>query len=169
MLSYRVLYFERAPDGEFRPPSAYPRAALAAVSTHDLPTLAGWWGGRDLEWRERLALFPGDAQRRAQLDGRVADRSRLARALGVDAARADNDALALASHAYVARSAALIVTLQIEDALGVAEQPNLPGTLLGHPNWRRKLPETLEAMEHDARVDAHAQVFARERPFPRQR
>jgi (1->4)-alpha-D-glucan 1-alpha-D-glucosylmutase len=102
VLSYRVLYFEREADGEFRAASAYPRAALATVSTHDLPTLAGWWAGRDLEWRERLALFPGAAQRKAQLEERAADRLRLARTLGVDAATVKPEAFSLAVHAHVA-------------------------------------------------------------------
>jgi (1->4)-alpha-D-glucan 1-alpha-D-glucosylmutase len=164
VLSYRVLFFEREGDGEFRMPASYPRAALATVSTHDLPTLAGWWAGRDLEWREQLALFPAEAQRKAQLDERATDRTRLARALGIDPAGASADALSLAAHEFVARSAAMVAVVQIEDALGVAEQANLPGTLLEHPNWRRKLPETLEAMEHDARIEAHAGVLARERP-----
>ncbi|HTN28794.1 MAG TPA: malto-oligosyltrehalose synthase, partial [Burkholderiales bacterium] len=165
VLSNRVLYFEREGDGEVRAPASYPRGALASVSTHDLPTLAGWWAARDLEWRERLALFPAEAQRTAQLAERVTDRTRLARALGIDAAGASAGALSLAAHEFVARSAAMIVAVQLEDALGVTEQANLPGTLHEHPNWRRKLPQTLEAMEHDARVDALAGVLARERPL----
>jgi hypothetical protein len=54
---------------------------------------AGWWAGRDLEWRERLALFPGAAQRKAQLEERRRDRLRLARALGIDAATVEPEAL----------------------------------------------------------------------------
>jgi 4-alpha-glucanotransferase len=164
VLSCRVLYFEREADGEFRAAQAYPRAALATVSTHDLPTLAGWWAGRDLEWRERLGLFPGEAQRKSQLEERAADRLRLAHALGIDAAAANPEALSLAVHAYLARSPAMVVTVQIEDALALAEQANLPGTVVEHPNWRRKLPITLEAMERDARVEALAGVLERERP-----
>ena len=166
VLSYRVLYFERERSGEFAPPAAYPQAALATVSTHDLPTLAGWWSGTDLEWREKLSLFPTEEQRRAQFDERDADRARLARALEIDAASANTDALALAAHRYLARSPALLLAVQLEDALGVAEQANLPGTAVEHPNWRRKLPEPLEKMEHDARLDALGNALGRERPHP---
>jgi len=166
VLSYRVLYFEREGSGEFTPPAAYPQAALATVSTHDLPTLAGWWSGTDLTLREKLSLFPGDGQRRAQLDERNADRARLARALEIDVAPANADALAFAAHRYLARSPALLLAVQLEDALGVADQANLPGTTLEHPNWRRKLPESLERMEHDARLGALANALARERPHP---
>ena len=58
------LYFER------RPPGAYPRAALAAVSTHDLPTLAGLWTGSDLE-DQAAAGHPPDPAELAALRRRV--------------------------------------------------------------------------------------------------
>jgi hypothetical protein len=100
-------------------PRAYPRAALATVSTHELPTLAGWWAGRDLEWRERLALFPGEAQRKSQLEERATDRARLARALGIDAAGAKPEAfLACRSTPTLPAPRPWSWTVQIEDALG---------------------------------------------------
>ena len=59
ILSYRVLFFEQEPEtGAFLPPSAYPALALAVVGSHDLPTLRGWWEGRDLDLKEQLGLFP---------------------------------------------------------------------------------------------------------------
>ena len=67
--------------GEFKPPADYPREALVAVSTHDLPTLAGWWEGDDLALRARLGLYPDESQHAAQLAERAADRARLLRAL----------------------------------------------------------------------------------------
>jgi (1->4)-alpha-D-glucan 1-alpha-D-glucosylmutase len=170
VLSCRVLYFERDAGGEFKAAQDYPRDALVAVSNHDLPTFAGWWSGNDLEWRERLALFPSDEQRSAQFEARVEDRVRLARALagsgllsGASTAVASPAALADAAHAYLARSPSLIMMVQPEDALGVAEQANLPGTVRGHPNWRRKLPETLEQMERDPRMEGLCAMLARER------
>jgi (1->4)-alpha-D-glucan 1-alpha-D-glucosylmutase len=170
-LSYKVLYFERGTDGEFRAPDDYPRDALVCVSTHDLPTVAGWWAGRDLEWREKLALFPDEDRRKAQLAARAADRTRLARALertgllprGEDPTP---EALAAAVHAWLARAPALVMMVQLEDALGIAEQANLPGTVSEHPNWRRRLPCTLERMERDPRLDALGRAFAKERPHP---
>lgn len=44
VLSYRVLYFERQGDGRWKEPGGYPSQAVAVVTTHDLPTLAGYWG-----------------------------------------------------------------------------------------------------------------------------
>ena len=71
ILSYRVFWFERSGE-EFTPPAAYPRKSLACLSTHDLPTLAGWWEGEDMREKEALGLMTaehaagrdGDARRR---------------------------------------------------------------------------------------------------------
>jgi len=171
VLTYKVLYFERGAQGEPRPPQDYPRHALVTVSTHDLPTLAGWWQGRDLEWREKLGLFPGEREREAQRAERAQDRARLAQALeraGLLAAGGEPapGELAAAVHAFLAGAPALVLMVQLEDVLGSTEQANLPGTVGGHPNWRRKLPETLERMERDARLDALGGALARERPHP---
>ncbi|NDF00990.1 MAG: SDR family NAD(P)-dependent oxidoreductase, partial [Verrucomicrobia bacterium] len=62
-LSYRVLYFERGWSNEVLRPQHFPRQALVTATTHDLPTLVGWWRGRDLEWRERLKLFAGESDK----------------------------------------------------------------------------------------------------------
>ena len=68
VLSYRLLIFEHDADGDFNPPRAYPRQALAAVTTHDLPTLAGFWRGRDQQLRAELGQFPDAAKRDAQFE-----------------------------------------------------------------------------------------------------
>ena len=88
VLSYRVLWFER--DGEaFRPPSAYPAAAAACVSTHDLPTVKGWWSGADID--ERLALGIWSAQdAEAAAASRVTDKQALMRALAGEGLAADD-------------------------------------------------------------------------------
>ena len=71
VLSYRLLYFERHHDGEFAPPSSYPAQAIVAASTHDLPTLTGWWEGRDLAVRAELGLFPNDQAKHDAHEERV--------------------------------------------------------------------------------------------------
>jgi (1->4)-alpha-D-glucan 1-alpha-D-glucosylmutase len=172
VLSYKVLYFERGAQDEFRPPQEYPRDALVALSTHDLPTFAGWWRERDLDWREKLGLFPTEEERKAQHAGRAADRERLKRALaragllGEDAGEPAVEQLAAAAHALLARAPSLVMMVQLEDALGVEEQANLPGTVEGHPNWRRRLPGTLEDMERDPRLAALCALLESERPHP---
>jgi malto-oligosyltrehalose synthase/4-alpha-glucanotransferase len=168
VLSYRLLWFERDGAGEFKAPEDYPREALVAVSTHDLPTLAGWWEGDDLALRARLALFPDDAVREAQVAGRAADRARLLRALERRKLAPPDppQGLAGAVHAYVAAAPSRVMMLQLEDALGVREQANLPGTTDEHPNWRRKLPVALEDMATRPDLESLAGTLARLRPHP---
>jgi len=157
VVSTRLLIFEHQPSGEFKAPEAYPAQAIVAVSTHDLPTLAGWWEGRDLDWRTELGLFPDEAMRTQQIAAREKDRRLLLQALereallppgaGGDPASlpAMTDSLALAVHAFIARTPAQLMLVQPEDVIGVREQANLPATVDSHPNWRRKLPLTVES------------------------
>ncbi|TAK46440.1 MAG: malto-oligosyltrehalose synthase [Betaproteobacteria bacterium] len=178
VLSYRLLYFERAADGEFSSPAAYPRQALVAASTHDLPTLAGWWAGSDLALRESLGLYPTERLRDQQRAARAEDRPRLMRALGrehllpagwggdASANAGRTPELALAVQDFLARTPARVLVIQLEDVLGVAEQVNLPGTTDGHPNWLRKLPLTLEQMADDPRIAACAHRLRAQRPQP---
>ena len=178
VFSYRLFYFERAHDGEFKRPADYPREALVAASTHDLPTLAGWWVEHDLRLRESLRLFPSEPLREAQHAGRAADRPRLLRALEREqllpsgcpreaaAIPALTPGLALAVHAHLARTPARLVMIQLEDVLGLAEQANLPGTTTEHPNWLRKMPVSLEQMAHHAGIEAYARLLREVRPHP---
>ncbi|SCK58404.1 (1-_4)-alpha-D-glucan 1-alpha-D-glucosylmutase [Variovorax sp. HW608] len=175
VLSYRLLYFERDAAGRFRAPADYPRQAVAAVSTHDLPPLAGWWSAHDLKERRALGLVDDAALERLREERRH-DRQRL-----LDAVRADgheslpdpgsaesppgaDDVAAL--HAFLARAPSSVMMVQLEDALAQVEQPNLPGTTVEHPNWRRKyaLPvETLWDAETMRKLNA---AMVRIRPQP---
>ncbi|MGE0357413.1 MAG: malto-oligosyltrehalose synthase [Burkholderiales bacterium] len=178
VLSYRLLYFERANDGAFRPAADYPAEALVAVSTHDLATLAGWWEGRDLAVRRELGLFPANSTYEKQLVDRAQERVRLMLALEhagllpegtvVDPAgsQALTEALGEAVHAFVASTPSRVMMVQLEDALGATAQANLPGTTSEHPNWRRKLPRTLEAMRGLPRVASLARRMSAARPRP---
>jgi 4-alpha-glucanotransferase len=146
--SYKVLLFEKHEDGRFRSPDEYVRRAIATVTTHDLPTLRGWWEGRDLELRDRLDLFPGEEIRRHVYEERVRDRAQLLAALdeaGLDAPAAGPDGaafgaeLAGAIQVYLARSQAALVVLQYEDLIGMTDPVNVPGTSDEHANWQRKV------------------------------
>ncbi|HSN21322.1 MAG TPA: malto-oligosyltrehalose synthase, partial [Usitatibacter sp.] len=158
VFSYRLLVFERDGD-DFRPPAEYPRRALVAWATHDLPTFAGWWREEDLATRARLRLLEGDALGREREDRRRA-RAALVAALrreglvseGVSPDAPLSDEIAVAVQAFAARTPAAVMVVQMEDVLEVAEQANLPGTVDQHPNWRRKLPLPVEAWPRDPRL-----------------
>lgn len=180
ILAYRLFYFEKHWEGDhrFKAPHEIGHGALVAASTHDLPTLCGFWRGSDLEWRARLNLFPSEAMREAQIVNRAQDRARLLWALhcegllpegvSLDPAQVTEmtHALRLAIHRYLARSAAPILLVQAEDLLGEVEQANLPGTVAEHPNWRRKLSLPLEDWATDARIVETARALSAERGQP---
>jgi len=169
VLSYRLLYFERSRSGGFLGPRSYPANALISVSTHDLPTLAGFWRARDLAWRDRLRLWPDEATASAAHAERREARRRLIAALqragllapGLAAAGEEPlpDEVLLATHRFLARAPSALMMLQLEDALGEVEQVNLPGTVDQHPNWRRKLPLALEEVARHPRLQQLAMAM----------
>jgi 4-alpha-glucanotransferase len=142
LLGLAVMQFEREGD-QFVPPADWRPGAVAVTTTHDLPTAAGWWAGRDIGWRAALG-WAEDAPERA---AREADRAALWRALRASGAVAGDapppdaaSAAAAAAIAHVATARAPLVLVAAEDALAEPEAPNLPGTIAEHPNWRRRLP-----------------------------
>jgi 4-alpha-glucanotransferase len=150
LLGIRVLLFQQH-DGRFLAPREWSSHAIATTTTHDLPTLVGWWQGRDIDWRVQLDLLEvGQTEQQAR-DSRERERHALWRALTeagcaegeMPPARAESAPLDAAA-AFLGATSAPLAMLPIEDALGVLEQPNLPGTVDTHPNWRRRLPDTVE-------------------------
>lgn len=152
LLGSKVLWFESDP------PDAWPRAALASVSTHDLPTLTGHLTGRDREEQASLGLRSDPAASHAASE-RLRSWTGLTEGSSLEGA-------ALAVHGLLARSPALLVAASLEDALGVTVRPNLPGTHHERPNWRIPLPKTLEEVEKDPEAMALASALARG-PQPR--
>jgi 4-alpha-glucanotransferase len=148
ILSTRVLWFEPTP------PEGYPAQSLAAVTTHDLPTVRGVWTGSDLEEQSAVGLRPNAAATEAL-------RQRLRELTGLDASAA-SPAVTVAVHRRLAEAPSLLVAATLEDALDVAERPNLPGTTADRrANWSLALPEPLEAIQADPRPRALAGIFAR--------
>ncbi|QAY77599.1 4-alpha-glucanotransferase [Sphingosinicella sp. BN140058] len=145
----RVLPFERDKDGAFRPNAAWERGAVAMTSTHDLVPVAGWWRERDLDWRTRLTSDDMAAARAHRAEERSALWQAFAAAKitkgKVPAADAPETALE-AALAFTAAAPCDLALFPAEDLLGIEEAPNLPGTIDEHPNWRRRLPGTAEAL-----------------------
>jgi len=167
ILSYRLLYFERRGDGRRARPGDYPRLALVAVGTHDLPPLAGFWSGADIGVRRAIGQFHTDREADEERRRRADDRRELAalwREAGLAHGEASETAPTEAAYRFLARSPGRIVMVHVEDALGLAEQVNVPGTVDEHPNWRRRLPLPVEALFADARVRALLAALNEERP-----
>ncbi len=144
ILGMRVLLFEQDYGARFRPILDWPDNALATTSTHDLPTLNGWWLERDIDWNAKLGMI--DAQTEAHWrENRQREREGLHVALSQDPQNFQDESTGAhqvldASARFLGHTRAPLVLLPIEDALGLEEQPNLPGTVGSHPNWRRRLP-----------------------------
>ncbi len=145
---YKVTFFEKLHDGQFIPPQDYPRNALAAVTTHDLPSLKAWWNNDDIRLSESLHHYPDqETQQRVQQE-RDADRHQLMHALvraGLwhwqphESLPAYSHALMRAIYLYAAMSNAALLVVQPEDLLYMIDPVNVPGTFAEYRNWSRKL------------------------------
>ncbi len=166
ILSYRLLIFGTDADGRFLPPEAYPDDALAAFSTHDLPTFRGYMEERDMATRAALGLYLDDDARARAAALRETERQRLIAALRqIDpAATASFEALLAAAYRFLARTPCRLFLAQMEDLAREADQPNLPGTADEYPNWRRKLGRDLGAIFGDGGLDELLRQIRVERP-----
>jgi len=162
ILGSEVLWFARdwAAKGQpFIPPGRWPAAAMASISTHDLPTAPGLLSGEHVRLRTELGLLPDPAEeaRRAK-----ADRAALVALLrdeGVVEPGASDEELVVAMHRLLARSPCRFLLASPYDVLGETRQPNLPGTVDQYPNWRLRAPLPLEAMRDDPRMHRVADVL----------
>jgi 4-alpha-glucanotransferase len=150
LLSYRLLWFET------EPPARYPELALAAVTTHDLPTIAGLWSGADLRIQRRLGLRPNE-------EGLREIRERLRAMTGLSAG-ANVDEVIVRAHQLLAEAPSVVVTAALEDVLAVEERPNMPSTTTEWPNWSLALPTQLEGLKTQASARAIADMLRRRRP-----
>jgi len=172
ILGTRVLWFERQGTG-FATPRKWPLAAVATSSTHDLPTIAGWWAERDIDWRTQLSLLgPHETPESLRAD-RSADRAALWQCLcrtgaanGDLPAKDDPAPVLEAVAAFVGATRCALAVLPLEDILGLIEQPNLPGTIDSHPNWRRRLPTAIQRMMQEPAVQARVAALAAARHAP---
>jgi 4-alpha-glucanotransferase len=152
ILSSRVLLFERGARGSFRAAESYSPRALVTANTHDLPPLAGWLAGRDIELRRELAL-PSPEQARAARAERESAGAALLRRLARDGLLARDEAapaplrLLAAVNAFLCRTPAPLVGVSLDDLAGEREPVNVPGVPPDvHPSWTRRMRETPEAI-----------------------
>jgi 4-alpha-glucanotransferase len=144
VLSYRVLFFERAPETqEFLGTESYPALSLAVAANHDLPTLLGWW--------------------RASSTTR-ADREQLCRRLGLPTSLLpDFDEVAIAVHDFLARTPSVMVLAQLDDLTREAEPVNKPGDAESYPNWRRRLKIHLEDLHERSLLGGVVEAMGKRR------
>ena len=150
ILSYRLLYFEKDEQGTFRKPADYSRQALVSSTTHDLPTLAGFWIHRDIDERHRAGVID-DAGYRAQREGREIEKQKMLDALlaaGLLPAwypRSARDIPELTGElhnaviGFLASTPSMLLLVNQEDLTKETAQQNLPGTTWQYPNWSRKM------------------------------
>jgi 4-alpha-glucanotransferase len=134
--SYQVMMFERDDRGKFRGIDHYAANALVTFNTHDLSTYAGWRSFSDLALKRSLGIDPGESD-----DARWHALSMLNEVLrhhGID--RHDLNAVV----GFLARTKSRLLAISLEDLLGVVDQPNIPGTVNEHPNWRQRLPLAID-------------------------
>jgi 4-alpha-glucanotransferase len=134
--SYLVVMFERDDDGRFRGIDRYQPNALVTFNTHDLSTYAGWRSFSDLKMKRSLGLDPGESD-----DARWHALGQLDEVLRQYDIH-QNDLYSVAR--FLARTRSRLMAISLEDLLGVIDQPNIPGTVDEHPNWRQRLPAAVE-------------------------
>ena len=130
--SYLVMMFERDDQGAFCGIDHYSADALVTFNTHDLSTYAGWRSFGDLKLKRSLGIDPGESD-----DARwhaLAMLDSVLRHHAIDR----HDLFAVAT--FLSRTKSRLLAISLEDLLGVVDQPNVPGTVDEHPNWRRRLP-----------------------------
>ncbi|MFO7768416.1 MAG: 4-alpha-glucanotransferase [bacterium] len=157
ILSTRLVYFEREEEGGFEPPAAYPREALTAAGSHDLPTLRGWLTGRDIAQRRKRGLLDEAEEGREQVLRSQARELLLRRLqeeglLPEDFDEQGKKAAAEVVRAvcrYLGRTPSALCLLSLEDLMLMRDQLNLPGTHGSYPNWRLRIPRPVESLQRD--------------------
>ncbi|MDH5700577.1 MAG: 4-alpha-glucanotransferase, partial [Nitrospirota bacterium] len=171
LLSYRLLFFEREDGGGMTPPHAYPEQALVAATTHDLPTLKGFWAGRDIIIKEEGGVYPRKKDIEQDRRLRAEDRQRLWDALYREGLCSDeaipvslSDDMLQAMYRYLARTPSRLLIVQLEDLLGELDTPNLPGAPESvYPSWRVRIGRELTAWLKDPAILRFAKAMQRER------
>jgi len=152
--SYQVMMFERDDRGAFRDVDHYSPDALVTFNTHDLSTYAGWRSFSDLKLKRSIGIDPGESD-----DARWHALTMLSDVLRHHAIDR-HDLYAVAG--FLAKTRSRLLAISLEDLLGVVDQPNIPGTVNEHPNWRQRLPVAIDEIAKAIDVPA-LRIATRER------
>jgi 4-alpha-glucanotransferase len=167
----RVLWFERDAQTAFVSPRGWGSTDVAMTSTHDLPTVAGWWKGSDIDVRLEHGRLGEGVDPDTVRKERELDRPRLWSAFvrenvgeGPVPELDDTERVVDAAVRFIAKTEVPLSLIPLEDLLGQVEQPNLPGTVMEHPNWRRRLPMSADTLLEGEAVARRIEYVAAERP-----
>jgi 4-alpha-glucanotransferase len=167
----RVLWFERDAQTGFVPPRGWGSTDVAMTSTHDLPTVAGWWRGSDIDVRYEHGRLGEGVDPETVRKEREQDRPMLWSAFvrehvgeGPVPEPEETERVVDAAVRFIAKTEVPLSLIPLEDLLGQVEQPNLPGTVTEHPNWRRRLPIAAEEVLETEAVARRIEFVAAERP-----
>ncbi len=171
LLSYRLLMFERDPEGAYHRPQAYPSQSLVAATTHDLPTMSGFWMGRDIEVKERAGLYSTQSDIERDWESRAEERLQLWAALQREQlGLGEGFPLLLTQetlacmYRFLARTPSRLLMVQLEDLLAQLDTPNLPGALeTDYPSWRVKTTRDIREWLKDPAVIQFVQQVAKDR------
>lgn len=155
MYSYRVFFFEQAKDGGFYSPSHYPEQSMATLTTHDMPTLIGFWHCDDLSLGKEVGLYPDPEVLSDLYNTRHENKQHILntlhghQSLSNEISQDVNNVgmtpeLNFAMQTHMATGSSALLSLQLEDWLQMDKPVNIPGTFNEYPNWRRKLSHNLE-------------------------
>ena len=170
ILSYRLFYFEKHKDGRFRHPNEYPRQALVSSTTHDLPTLEGFWTGADIEARRAAGILDA-ATYEAQKADRKKEKQKVLDVLfqvnllapGLPRSAAEYPDLTGELHnavvGFLALTPSQLLAINQEDLTKEAAQQNLPGTTWQYPNWARKMRFSLEELRTNPEAQSYTAMF----------
>ncbi|MFD3322387.1 4-alpha-glucanotransferase [Alteromonas macleodii] len=172
--SYRVFFFEQAEDGGFFSPSHYPVQSMSTLTTHDMPTLIGYWHCLDLELGKEIGLYPTEEILQTLYADRHENKQAILDTLHGHGSIGDNVGrdvnhtgmnreLNNGMQVHMAGGSSALLSLQLEDWLEMDMPVNIPGTFDEYPNWRRKLTENIESMfdRHDINELASKLTHAR--------
>jgi 4-alpha-glucanotransferase len=171
VLSYRLLYFEKDARGEFRKRTEYPERALVSATTHDLPTLAGFWIGEDIEARRRAGVLPDEAGYRDRVEERAAEKQKMLNTLFAEgllppsvprSAREIPELTGELHNAiigFLAATPSMLLVINQEDLTKEIAQQNLPGTTWQYPNWSRKMHFRLDELYSARQATDFVQMF----------
>ncbi|MFB9685474.1 4-alpha-glucanotransferase [Amycolatopsis plumensis] len=166
MLSSAVLWFERdwdAPGQPFTRPESWDPDAMASISTHDLPTVPGWLKSEHVRVRAELGLLDRGVE--AEEEAAAGERQALLELVAREGIPDDDPVVAL--HTLLAKAASRLVLTSPADVAGQVRQPNLPGTVDQYPNWRIRLPVSVDGFFTAQGVRAAVAPLAAARPLPR--